>query len=285
MLILPLHRPFDRANFPFVTMALVLVNVVVFLFLQSGDGAAAARAAAYYGESGLGRIELPLYREWLQAHPHEQREALLQHVDESSVLTAQVLQSDGAFVQALNADTLITQQDPRHAAWKEQRAEFERLWQRQFTERHLLRYSEIDPGRVLSSMFLHGGFGHLLGLARPLMRRHGSHAASLSTDYPFPELDKPYGCQMLLLMPEAGLRETKLPVIHIAGGLHVQWRRRGLLLDSHAGYRKLVDHTLPARGLCRTDGPIIRLFHNDPALVPRGNRKWSLFIPVVPLDS
>lgn len=129
------------------------------------------------------------------------------------------------------------------------------------------------------------GFGHLIGLARPLMRRHGSHAASLSTDYPFPELDKPYGCQMLLLMPDAGLRETKLPVIRIAGGLHVQWRRRGLLLDSHAGYRKLIEQTLPARKLCRTDGPIIRLFHNDPALVPRGNRKWSLFIPVVPLDS
>jgi AraC family transcriptional regulator len=129
------------------------------------------------------------------------------------------------------------------------------------------------------------GFGHLLGLARPLMRRHGSHAASLSTDYPFPELDKPYGCQMLLLMPEAGLRETKLPIIRIAGGLHVQWRRRGLLLDSHASYRKLLDHTLPARGLCRTDGPVIRLFHNDPALVPRGNRKWSLFIPVAPFDS
>lgn len=129
------------------------------------------------------------------------------------------------------------------------------------------------------------GFGHLLGLTRPLARRHGAQAASLSTDYPFPELDKPYGCQMLLLMPEAGLRETKLPIIPITGGLHVQWRRRGLLLDSHADYRKLLVHTLPAQGLRRTDGPIIRLFHNDPALVPRGKRKWSLFIPVVPLDS
>jgi AraC family transcriptional regulator len=129
------------------------------------------------------------------------------------------------------------------------------------------------------------GFGHLLGLTRPLSRRHGAHAASLSTDYPFPALDKPYGCQMLLLVPEAGLRETKLPIIHLAGGLHVQWRRRGLLLDSHAGYRKLLDHKLPAEGLRRTDGPIIRLFHNDPALVPRGKRKWSLFIPVAALDS
>lgn len=164
MLILPLHRPLDRANFPFATMALVLANVFVFLFLQSSDGAANARAVAYYGEAGLGRIELPLYREWLQTHPQARREELLQHLDDdSSALTAQVLQSDDAFVQALNADTLITPQDPRHAAWKEQRSEFERLWQRQFTERHLLRYSELAPDRLFTSMFLHGGFGHLLG--------------------------------------------------------------------------------------------------------------------------
>lgn len=129
------------------------------------------------------------------------------------------------------------------------------------------------------------GFGHLLGLTRPLARLHGAQAASLSSDYPFPEIDKPYGCQMLLLMPEAGLRETKLPVIRIAGGPHVQWRRRGLLLDSHAGYTKLLTQTLPGLGYRRTDGPIIRLFHNDPALVPRGKRRWSLFIPVAPLDT
>ena len=129
------------------------------------------------------------------------------------------------------------------------------------------------------------GFGHLLGLTRPLARRHGAQAASLRSDYPFPEMDKPYGCQMLLMMPEAGLRETRLPVVRIAGGLHAQWRRRGLLLDSHAGYTKLLTYTLPGLGYGRTDGPIIRLFHNDPALVPRGKRRWSLFIPVAPLDA
>lgn len=164
MLILPLHRPLDRANFPFATMALVLVNVFVFLFLQGGDDAAAARAVTYYDETGLGRIELPLYRAWLQTHPQPRREEVIQHLDgDSSALAAHVLQSDGAFLQERNADRLITPLDPRHAAWKEQRAEFERLWQEQFTERHLLRYSQIDPGRVLSSMFLHGDFGHLLG--------------------------------------------------------------------------------------------------------------------------
>ncbi len=129
------------------------------------------------------------------------------------------------------------------------------------------------------------GFGHLLGLARPLMRLHGAHAASLSTDYPFPDLDKPYACQMLLLMPEKALRETKLPVIPLAGGLFAQWRRRGTLLESRDDYAQLIGRTLPALGHRKTDGPIIRFFHNDPALVPRGSRKWSLLIPITPLEA
>lgn len=165
MLIVPLHRPFNRANFPFATMALVLANVFVFLFLQGPDDASMQRAIHYYGESGLARIELPLYREWLQQHPDAQRERMLQQIAgrESAAIAALVLQSDSAFLQALQADQLITPQHPGHAAWKEQRAEFDQLWQRQFAVRHVLRYSEIDPSRMLSSMFLHGGFGHLLG--------------------------------------------------------------------------------------------------------------------------
>lgn len=164
MLILPLHRPFNRASFPFATIALVIVNVFVFFFLQGTDSVAAQRATAFYREAKLGSIELPLYRDWLQAHPDARREQwMAQAGDDASELTVQVLQSDAAFVRALQSDELITAQDARHAQWKSQREEFDRLWQRQFTQRHLLRNSEIAPARMFSSMFLHGGFGHLLG--------------------------------------------------------------------------------------------------------------------------
>ncbi|HSX59997.1 MAG TPA: rhomboid family intramembrane serine protease, partial [Tahibacter sp.] len=165
MLIVPLHRPLNRANFPFATMALVVVNLFVFLFLQSGDGAAERRATAYYAETGLARIELPLYREWLQTHPDERRQEWLDRLEGGPPpsLTAQIVQSDAAFVRALQTDQILTPQDPRHADWKAQRDAFDRLWQQQFTQRHLLRNSEISPARLFSSMFLHGGFGHLLG--------------------------------------------------------------------------------------------------------------------------
>lgn len=167
MLILPLHRPFNRANFPFATIALVLVNVVVFLFLQGGDQAALQRALDHYAGAGLARTEAPLYREWLQQHPDARREEALRQIaaarGDSARLTALVLQSDDAFVAALQADQLLTPAQPGYAEWKAQRAEFEALWQQQFGLRHALRYSELAPGRVFSSMFLHGSFGHLLG--------------------------------------------------------------------------------------------------------------------------
>ncbi|WP_257386455.1 rhomboid family intramembrane serine protease [Tahibacter caeni] len=164
MLVLPLHRPLNRANFPFVTMALVLVNAFVFLFLQSGDGVALQRAADYYGEADLAQIERPLYRDWRQAHPEPRLDAVMPHLDSLPAgQFVQLVQADGKFLQALNADALIGPQDPRHADWKQHRAEFEQLWQRQFDERHALRYTEFSPLRLISWMFLHHDFGHLFG--------------------------------------------------------------------------------------------------------------------------
>lgn len=164
MLVLPLHRPLNRANLPFVTLALVVVNVFVFLFLQSGDGAALERATDYYAEAGLAKVELPLYRDWRRTHPQPRLDEIVPHLDGlPAQQLAQLLQADGDFLRALRGDELIGPQDPQHAEWKQHRNEFERLWQRQFDERFALHYSEFDPLRLFSWMFLHNGFGHLLG--------------------------------------------------------------------------------------------------------------------------
>jgi AraC family transcriptional regulator len=147
----------------------------------------------------------------------------------------------------------------------------------------------LRPRRAIALGFsgthlgLTDAYGHLLGLTRPLMRYYGSIVASISHDDPFPDYDKPYECQMLVLLPEDAYRDTRLPVIPIAGGLHAIWRRRGLLLDSRDDYAQLILQDLPRRGYRKVDGPIIRLFYNDPALVTRVARKWSLVIPIAPL--
>ena len=166
MLIVPLHRAPTRANFPWVTAALIAANLFVFFALQLGDGVAQARALEYYGEQGLSKWEFPAYREWLNAQPDSDRERLAAFSathSESDVERVAALQSDTRFLADLHADKVITPDAAGYADWKPRRGEFDRLWSAMFTERWMLRFSEFDPRRMFGAMFLHGGVGHLIG--------------------------------------------------------------------------------------------------------------------------
>jgi membrane associated rhomboid family serine protease len=164
MLILPLHRPLTRANFPIATALLMLANVFVFLFLQGGDNAAMGRARQHYVDAQLGRYELPAYERHLQqagrkrdldefhAVPEPQRAAWVA----SATLT------DVSFVDRLQRGELF-ESTSDYALWKPLRARYDELNGDVFTLRHVLRSSEIDPWRMLSSAFLHAGLMHLVG--------------------------------------------------------------------------------------------------------------------------
>ena len=166
MLIIPLHRAPTRANFPWVTLALILANVFVFAFLQTGDARVEQRALEYYAEQDLSEWEFPVYRDWLDANAEapEQR-AMLDQVLQAGADTfaVRMLQADAGFLAELHADRLITPQAGDYTGWRERRDAFDRLWNAAFSERWVLHFSQIDPGRMVGSMFLHGGVGHLLG--------------------------------------------------------------------------------------------------------------------------
>jgi len=166
MLIMPLHRALTRANFPWVTLALVLANAFVFFGLQLRDGTDVGSAYRFYIEHGLGKQEFPAYRAWVE-QKHGIRESA-RHADEArdeeggpSELFA--IESDAPFLADLEADRVITPDARGYADWKADRTEFDALWNRNVTQRWVLRYSEIAPARMLGSMFLHGGIGHLAG--------------------------------------------------------------------------------------------------------------------------
>jgi len=166
VLILPLHRAPTRANFPWVTLALILVNAFVFLGLQQRDEARQEQALDGYVQHGLARWEFPAYRDWLAQHPDARRSEMFEQMasDEGDPRwAAAVLQSDDAFVAALHDGTVIDANAGGFDDWRAARADFERLWDRSFTERWKLRQSEIAPARIVGSMFLHGSIGHLLG--------------------------------------------------------------------------------------------------------------------------
>lgn len=164
MLILPLHRPLSRENFPWVTMLLVASNVLVFFLFQAGDERALAQAQRYYQREELGRFEVPAYARYLaqsgSAALRKQWSEL--PARQRGAYVAMHTLSDVGFVAAMREGRLFDDADQAQG-WAQRRPGYDRLLQRVFTLRHILRSSEVDPWRMLSAAFLHGGVTHLLG--------------------------------------------------------------------------------------------------------------------------
>lgn len=164
MLIVPLHRPLTRANFPFVTALLILANVLVYFGWQTGDERKLQDAAEYYEQAGIANYEGPAYERWLAARGHA-----LPDLDAESgamppiVRLISAIQSDPEFLAELRADKVIRPDATEYAAWKPLREEFDRRWQSTFTDRYMMHFSEWQPTRWFTAMFLHADAGHLLG--------------------------------------------------------------------------------------------------------------------------
>ena len=162
LLILPLHRSLSRSNFPLLTLLLVLANCFVFAFLQSGDEAVEHRAIDYYQQSDLGAIEFPAHVAWLREHGGDPHKVELAQ-DAPPPIQLRLIESDAAFLAALRADHVIVPTNPGYADWHQKRAEFDRIIDSTFTQSHAIRFSHVEPGRMLWAMFLHGGMEHLIG--------------------------------------------------------------------------------------------------------------------------
>jgi len=160
LLILPLHRSLSRSNFPLLTVLLILANLFVYVFLQSGDAAVERRAVEYYYQSDLVEIEFPAYLEWLRGHggdPHKIEFAQ----SAPTAIQLRLIESDGAFLAALHADRVIVPTSQDYAGWHQKRVEFDRIFDSTFTNSHALRYSHFEPVRMLWAMFMHGDFFHI----------------------------------------------------------------------------------------------------------------------------
>jgi len=166
MLIIPLHRALTRANFPWITLGLVLVNVFVFVALEGGDDARYASAVKFYAEHHLDTRELPAYASWLERErpaDTSTRDAIQDAIAVGYPEAVSYVQADARFLDALHADRIVTPDADGYAEWKADRDAFDVEWNMIFTNRWQLRFSELAPSRMLGAMFLHAGFGHLVG--------------------------------------------------------------------------------------------------------------------------
>lgn len=169
MLIVPLRGPGVRKTVPLAVILLVIANVLVFLF-QANDDKKQAAAFEFYQRSVLFRIEPDLYQRWLKDHqPARPARAALRGLkdgplpERDRVLLAMALQIDGPFLDALEAGRLIAPSDPQWAEWRQARAGYLTRLRASVAHAGAFVPREHRWHTFLTSMFLHGDPGHLIG--------------------------------------------------------------------------------------------------------------------------
>jgi membrane associated rhomboid family serine protease len=166
MLILPLHRRIGWKNLPIVTLLIVAANTLIFLSTQLDDSEEMEKAFDYYQESGLYKIERPGFLAYLD-EISDLDYLTGKYETENSAADAMTqlfgIQSGREFQRRLHAGEVIKTSDEIYPEWKEKRDYFESLYESVTYVHFGLRAGQPEFVSLFSHMFLHAGFGHLIG--------------------------------------------------------------------------------------------------------------------------
>lgn len=167
MLLLPYRDASSQRALPVVTALIALACALVLFGGQSQDAAREREAIEFYGNTGLGQIELPRYQTYLAERTDAdaaERLHLLEHARPKSLDGLAILQSDVRFLADLHAGRVVTANDPAYATWSADRRRFDELANASVQARFSLSRAHVDqPWRFVSYAFLHNGLGHFLG--------------------------------------------------------------------------------------------------------------------------
>lgn len=166
MLIIPFAKKADWKKPPMITIALVIVNILLFSFWQAGDGQRYKTAIEQYQHSSLAAIEFPRYEAFLkqQQRDDDAREvAALRNNGKSSIHILQRLQHDTAFLRALAAGEIVKQTDSVYQAWLKDRQLFEEKLALVVNESHTFKPAFPEISDAFTHMFMHGSIMHLVG--------------------------------------------------------------------------------------------------------------------------
>jgi membrane associated rhomboid family serine protease len=168
MLIVPLEKSIDWRRPPLVTLLLVVINCLVLFAFQGRDDAALEEAVKYYLGSDLPAIEFPAYIRYVTARGRQGelqawREALVTDEDLAATILFVRMERDEEFMRDLREQRVITREHPHFAQWQTQRDRYETLRRASPSWRYGFIPARHRPLTFVTHMFLHGGFGHLLG--------------------------------------------------------------------------------------------------------------------------
>jgi membrane associated rhomboid family serine protease len=155
MIAIPLTKNFSWRNPPLMTIGLILINCFIFIAFQHNDDRYWAEANQFYFDSGLAKLEIQLYRIYLESKNNtasENRGAIPGGSD-----------NDAHFLKRLKNGGVVPETDPRLARWQRLRSEYTARLNRVVAYKYGFKPASPRPFTWLSSMFLHGGWGHLIG--------------------------------------------------------------------------------------------------------------------------
>lgn len=165
MLIVPVSRRPDWRHPPVITLLLILLNCLIYFGIQTGEDRHQEAAFRFYAGSTLTKLELPRYVKHLESTGHaREAKAASEALDEErwpEVLME--MQADAPFMQRLRDSQIVRADEAEYAAWRRQRAEFDRLNRPGVVERFGFKPAAPTISGLIGHMFLHGSFDHLLG--------------------------------------------------------------------------------------------------------------------------
>ncbi|WP_196140200.1 rhomboid family intramembrane serine protease [Aliikangiella sp. G2MR2-5] len=165
MIIVPTEKRFDWKHTPISLFSIVLLNVLVYFFYQSGDNELFLQAVESYSEENYFEQEWPAYLDYLkkegkdselldaeEAHSHGYQQELMVN-----------LLIDQNFYQYLKVNARKYINSREYFDWKRKRNEIDKI----IGEVSFIKYGIVPSNfrliQVLTHMFLHGDVMHLLG--------------------------------------------------------------------------------------------------------------------------
>lgn len=167
MLIIPIAGKLSKQNPPVITIAIIFINCLVYFILQSGDNEQYRKAFEFYLNSGLGKIEVSRYQDYLietrgeESLPALERQKELR--DDTFIRLYQKMQGDKDFMKKLLKEEIVTPEDAAYENWKSLRRQYEDMLAETVVHRYGFKPAERSLITTFTYMFLHGSFMHLLG--------------------------------------------------------------------------------------------------------------------------
>ncbi|MBC2711929.1 MAG: rhomboid family intramembrane serine protease [Desulfosarcina sp.] len=165
MLIIPISGKIGWKNPPVVTLALLVINCLVFFLFQVNDDESRMAAEQFYLTSGLVEIEVPRYISYLEAAGKTtEKHRKNGDMDADALMKIHFeMEADADFLRHLMDDRIITPQDSDYIQWEMLRRSYEEKRNKSIAFAYGLRPAYPRASTFFTYMFLHGGVGHLVG--------------------------------------------------------------------------------------------------------------------------